>query len=104
MGDGRIFLKTSATLPLIKIYRMSLLSAEYISLDSTLSDISDPVPYMHCVDIVINQLTFHPIQYRCYKMHNTVFCQRLLSTVPEKKTTNMFEPEEMKKCFALTLR
>jgi hypothetical protein len=35
MGDGRIFLKTAATLPLIKIYRMSLISTRSISLDST---------------------------------------------------------------------
>jgi hypothetical protein len=35
MGDGRIFLKTPATLPLIKIYQMSLILAGSISLDST---------------------------------------------------------------------
>jgi hypothetical protein len=38
MGDGRIFLKASATLPLIKIYRMSLFSAGSISLDSTFKE------------------------------------------------------------------
>jgi hypothetical protein len=35
MGDGRIFLKASATLPLMKIYGMSLIWAGSISLDST---------------------------------------------------------------------
>ncbi len=40
MGDGRIFLKKAATtLPLIKIYRMSLLSAGSILLDSTFKEI-----------------------------------------------------------------
>ena len=35
MGDGRILLKTHATIPLKKSYRMSLISAGSISLDST---------------------------------------------------------------------
>jgi hypothetical protein len=40
MGDGRIFIKkkASVTLPFIKIYRMSLLSAGSIPLDSTFND------------------------------------------------------------------
>jgi hypothetical protein len=38
MGDGRIFLKTRRTLPLIKIYRMSLISTGSISVDSTFND------------------------------------------------------------------
>jgi hypothetical protein len=38
MGDGRIFLKNLRALPLIKIYRMSLLSARSISLDSTFNE------------------------------------------------------------------
>ncbi len=35
MGAGGFFYKASATLPLRKIYRMSLISAGSISLDST---------------------------------------------------------------------
>ncbi len=35
MGDGRIFLKTSAPFSLMTTYRMSLISAWSISLDST---------------------------------------------------------------------
>ncbi len=35
MGDGRIFLKTSAPLYLMTTYRMSLIKARSISLDST---------------------------------------------------------------------
>jgi hypothetical protein len=38
MWDGRIFLKSSALLPLIKSYRISLLLARSVSLDSNLID------------------------------------------------------------------
>ncbi len=38
MGDRRIFLKNPATLPLTKIYRMSLISTGSILLDSTFKD------------------------------------------------------------------
>jgi hypothetical protein len=37
-GGGRIFLETSAPLPLINIYRISLISAGSISLDSTFKE------------------------------------------------------------------
>jgi hypothetical protein len=40
-GGGRIFLKSSATLPSIKINRMSLISAGSISLDSTFKALSE---------------------------------------------------------------
>ncbi len=42
MGDGRISLRPRATIPLKKSYRMSLLSAGSISLDSTFNDIFLP--------------------------------------------------------------
>jgi hypothetical protein len=35
MGDGRIFLKTSAPLFIINVYKKNLIYAESISLDST---------------------------------------------------------------------
>ncbi len=38
MGDGRIFLKNPVTFPSLKSYRMSLLSAGSISLDSTFKE------------------------------------------------------------------
>ncbi len=38
MGDGKIFLKTAVPVPLIEIYRMSLILAGSISLDSTFKD------------------------------------------------------------------
>jgi hypothetical protein len=42
MGDGRIFLnKHRASLSLMKTYQMRLISAGYISLDSTFKSLSD---------------------------------------------------------------
>ncbi len=38
MGADGFFYETSATLPLIKIYQMSLILARSISLDSTFKD------------------------------------------------------------------
>jgi hypothetical protein len=40
MGDGWIFLKTAVTLPLIKIYQMSLILIGSILLDSTFKAVS----------------------------------------------------------------
>jgi hypothetical protein len=41
MGVGRIFLKTFEPLSLMKTYRMSLISAGSISLDSTLKEVGN---------------------------------------------------------------
>jgi hypothetical protein len=46
MGDGRIFLKTAAPLPFIKICRMSLILAGSISLDSTFTSIISKTPIL----------------------------------------------------------
>ncbi len=49
MGDRRIFLKKpAATLPLIKIYRMSLISTGSISLDSTFKESGPIFIIWHC--------------------------------------------------------
>ena len=52
MGDGRICLKTGRDASLIKIYRMSLISAGSISLDSTFNR---PVTHWSAV------LILHPL-------------------------------------------
>jgi hypothetical protein len=46
MGDGRIFLKTRATFPLIKLYGMSLILAGSISLDSTFNNLKLFLSYL----------------------------------------------------------
>jgi hypothetical protein len=67
MGDGRILLNPDTTIPLIKIYRMSLISAGSISLDSTfkwLFSREDPLP------IATYEVCFESSSYYCYsKQH-----------------------------------
>jgi hypothetical protein len=49
MEDERIFLKTSATLPLIKIYRMSLIFSLILSLGSTFNSGVDQVKILYLI-------------------------------------------------------
>ncbi len=66
MGDRRIFLKTSAPLSFIKAFRMNIISAGSISLDSTFKKIEDQfkIPFMKakkymlvCLKIAVVTLT-----------------------------------------------
>jgi hypothetical protein len=61
-GEGRFFLKASATLPLIKIYRMSLISAGSISLDSTFN--MQHVQCIHCTWYIIHMYSLHTEYWR----------------------------------------
>ncbi len=54
MGDGRIFLKTSALLSLIKTFLMNLISAGPISVDSTFKNIVE----MHGLCVCYHNMMF----------------------------------------------